>query len=166
VNFKENIESAFTGHLPKHPSFYIYCPTRVDDSMIASDGECISIVVRVPNLFFRNIIWNKDTVKLMRNTTISALKNIRGLGDIEENIVYENYLTPQDLKDSFNSYGGTAFGLSPTLTQTNYFRPHLKSDHVKNLYFVGSSVHPGPGVSIVLLSSKLVVQEILKDDAL
>jgi len=37
---------------------------------------------------------------------------------------------------------------------------------VKHLYFVGSSVHPGPGVSIVLLSSKLVVQEILKDDTL
>ena len=103
-------------------------------------------------------------MKSLRNRTISALKNIPGLGDNEENIIYENYLTPQDLKDRFNSYGGTAFGLSPTLTQTNYFRPHLKSDHVKNLYFVGSSVHPGPGVSIVLLSSKLVVETILKDD--
>jgi phytoene desaturase len=105
-------------------------------------------------------------VKFMRNKIISNLKNIPGLGDIEENIVCENYLTPQNLKYSFNSYGGTAFGLSPTLAQTNYFRPHLKSDYVKNLYFVGSSVHLGPGVSIVLLSSKLVVQEILKNDTL
>ncbi len=166
VEFKKNIDAAFTGHLPTNPSFYIYCPAKVDDSMTASEGECLSIVVRVPNLFFRNITWNEDTVKLMRNKTISALKNIPGLGDIEENIIYENYLTPQSLKDSFNSYGGTAFGLSPTLTQTNYFRPHLKSNHVENLYFVGSSVHPGPGVSIVLLSSKLVVQTILKNTAL
>jgi phytoene desaturase len=166
VDFKKNIDSAFTGHLPINPSFYIYCPTKVDNSMIASDGECMSIVVRVPNLFFTNITWNEDTVKFMRNKTISALKNIPGLGDIEENIIYENYLTPQNLKDSFNSYGGTAFGLSPTLTQTNYFRPHLKSDNVQNFYFVGNSVHPGPGVSIVLLSSKLVVEEILKNDTL
>jgi Phytoene dehydrogenase and related proteins len=166
LDFKKNIHSAFTGHLPINPSFYIYCPSKIDNSMIESVGECISIVVRVPNLFFRNITWNEDTVKVMRNRTLWALKNIQGLEDIEENIVYENYLTPQNLKDSFNSYGGAAFGLSPTLTQTNYFRPHLKSDHVKNLYFVGSSVHPGPGVSIVLLSSKLVVQEILKDDSL
>jgi phytoene desaturase len=164
VDFKRNIDSAFTGHLPNNPSFYIYCPTKIDDSMIASDGECVSIVVRVPNLFFRNITWNEDTVKYMRNQTIAALKNIPGLGDLEENIIYEDCLTPQNLKDSFNSYGGTAFGLSPTLTQTNYFRPHLKSEQVKNLYFVGSSVHPGPGVSIVLLSSKLAVQTILKDD--
>lgn len=166
VDFKENIDFAFTGHLPTNPSFYIYCPTRIDDNMIASDGECISIVVRVPNLFFKNITWNQDTVKFMKNKTISALKSIPGLEDLEENIIYENYFTPQNLKDSFNSYGGTAFGLSPTLIQTNYFRPHLKSEHVKNLYFVGSSVHPGPGVSIVLLSSKLVVQEILKADTL
>lgn len=164
IEFKKNIDAAFTGYLPSDPSFYIYCPTRVDDSMIASDGECISIVARVPNLLFRNITWDEKTVKFMRNNILSALKNISGLEDIEENIIYENYLTPQDLKNRFNSYGGTAFGLSPTLTQTNYLRPHLKSDEVKNLYFVGSSVHPGPGVSIVLLSSKLVVQEILKDN--
>ena len=164
INFKDNIDSAFTGHLPTRPSLYIYCPTRVDDSMADSDNECISVVARVPNLFFKDITWHEKTVKFMRNTIISALKHISGLEDIEENIVYENYLTPQDLKDSFNSYGGTAFGLSPSLTQTNYFRPHFKSSKVKNLYFVGSSVHPGPGVSIVLLSSKLVVQEILKDD--
>jgi len=165
VDFKKNIDSAFTGHLPTNPSLYIYCPTRVDDSMVSSDGECISIVARVPNLLFRNITWNEKTVKFMRNQIISALKNISGLEDIEEDIMYENYLTPQNLKDHFNSYGGTAFGLSPTLTQTNYFRPHFKSSHVKNLYFVGSSVHPGPGVSIVLLSSKLVVQEILRNDS-
>jgi phytoene desaturase len=73
--------------------------------MIAIDGECISIVVRVPNLFFGNITWTEDTVEFMRNKTISALKKIPGLGDIEENIIYENYLTPQNLKDSFNSYG-------------------------------------------------------------
>lgn len=164
VDFKKNVDWAFTGQLPTNPSFYIYCPTKIDDSMIASDGECISIVVRVPNLFFRSIAWNKETVEFMRDQTVSALKNIPGLGDIEGNIIYENYLTPQDLKDSFNSYGGTAFGLSPTLTQTNYFRPHFRSEHVKNLYFVGSSVHPGPGVSIVLLSSKLAVQRIIEDD--
>jgi len=162
-SFKKNIDFAFTGHLPVDPSFYIYCPTQIDDSMIEIKGECLSIIIRVPNLLFDNITWYENSINTLRNNTIVALKNIKGLEDIEEHIVYESYLTPKDLKDRFNSYAGTAFGLSPTLTQTNYFRPHLKSDTVKNLYFVGSSVHPGPGVSIVLLSSKLVTQEIVKD---
>lgn len=163
VDFKKNIDFAFTGDLPVDPSFYIYCPTRIDDSMIKIQGECLNIVMRVPNLLLNNITWNENTINLMRNNAINALKHIKGLEDIEDHIIYENYLTPQDLKDDFNSYGGAAFGLSPALTQTNYFRPHFKSDKVKNLYFVGSSVHPGPGVSIVLLSSKLVTREILKD---
>ena len=70
--------------------------------------------------------------------------------------------TPEDMKTKFNAYGGTAFGLSPTLAQTNYFRPHFKSGTADNLFFVGSSLHPGPGVSLVMNSSKLVTEEILK----
>ncbi|SHH92392.1 phytoene desaturase family protein [Clostridium grantii] len=162
-NFKENVDFAFTGHLPTEPSFYMYCPTKIDSTMIEIQGECLNIVVRVPNLFFHTITWDDTTIKLLRDKILYTIEKINGLEDIESNILYESYFTPKDLKDSFNSYGGTAFGLSPTLTQTNYFRPHLKSDTIKNLYFVGSSVHPGPGVSIVLLSSKLLVQEILSN---
>ncbi|MDF2675248.1 MAG: phytoene desaturase, partial [Clostridiales bacterium] len=162
-DFKENIECVFNGSLPQMPSLYIYCPTRIDESMAAKDMECLNIMVRVPNLLFNNIDWDMETINIMRKRVFETLHRIKGLEDLEENIVYENYLTPMDLFNKFNSYGGTAYGLSPTLIQTNYFRPHLKFQTVKNLYFTGSSVHPGPGVSIVLISSKLVVQEILKD---
>jgi len=160
-NFKENIESAFTGKLPKNPSFYIYCPSRIDRSMVKNEGDCVNIMLRVPNLFFKEIIWNKNTINLLTNTVMKELKNIKGLEDIEENIEYINYLTPLDMECKFNAYGGTAFGLSPTLTQTNYFRPHFKSSKADNLFFVGSSVHPGPGISLVLNSSRLVTEEIL-----
>ena len=33
---------------------------------------------------------------------------------------------------------------------------------VKNLYFVGSSVQLGTGVSLVILSSKLVTEQVIK----
>lgn len=165
-DFKENIECAFTGSLPEKPSLYIYCPTSIDESMAARGRECLNVMVRVPNLLFNDIKWTRDTINLLRKRVFDSLHKIKGLEDLEENIVYEDYLTPMDLFNRFNSYGGTAYGLSPTLIQTNYFRPHLKSDTVENLYFTGSSVHPGPGVSIVLISSKLVVQEILRDNSL
>jgi phytoene desaturase len=161
-NFKDNIEASFKGNLPEKPSLYIYCPSKIDETMAPKDKESINIMVRVPNLLFNEIHWDEKTIEELRKRIFRTLSSIDGLGDIEKNIMYENYLTPKNLKDSFNSYGGTAFGLSHTLTQTNYFRPHLKSKCVKNLYFVGSSVHPGTGVSIVLLSSKLVAKEILK----
>lgn len=163
-NFKENIESAFTGNLPNNPSFYIYCPSRIDRSMVKNHGDCLNIMLRVPNLFFKEIVWDKNTINLLKNTILKELKNINGLEDIEENIEYINCLTPLDMESRFNAYGGTAFGLSPTLTQSNYFRPHFKSSKADNLFFVGGSVHPGPGVSLVLNSSKLVTEEILKSN--
>ncbi|MFA9396788.1 MAG: phytoene desaturase family protein [Clostridiaceae bacterium] len=162
--FKENIEGIFKGQLPTKPSLYIYCPSRMDEKMAAKSKESLNITVRVPNLYFDKIKWDEKTIKLFRRKIIDTISSIKGLEDIEENIIYESYLTPKDLQDSFNSYYGTAFGLSPTLTQTNYFRPHLKSPNIQNLYFVGSSVHPGAGASIVLISSKLVVEEILKEN--
>ena len=163
-DFKINIEAAFKGTLPEKPSLYIYCPSKIDDTMAPIDNESLNIMVRVPNLLFEKIQWDEKTKATLRKRIFEALRSINGLEDIEENIIYENYFTPKDLKDSFNSYGGTAFGLSHTLTQTNYFRPQLKLPTVKNLYFVGSSVHPGTGVSMVLLSSKLTAEEVLKDD--
>ncbi|MEL7648910.1 MAG: hypothetical protein AAGU76_12500 [Sedimentibacter sp.] len=79
------------------------------------------------------------------------LKKIKGLEDIEENIAYKNYLTPIDIERNFNAYRGTAFGLSTALTQTNYFGPHFKSDKANNLFFVGNSLHPGPGIFSIKL---------------
>jgi phytoene desaturase len=160
-HFKESIESAFRGTLPENLTLYIYCPSRIDRSMVKNDGDCLNIILRVPNLFFKEIVWDKYTINLLANKIIEELKNINGLEDIEQNIEYKNYFTPLDMQSKFNAYGGTAFGLSTTLTQTNYFRPHFKSNKANNLFFVGNSVHPGPGVSLVLDSSKLVVEEIL-----
>ncbi|MGH4118909.1 phytoene desaturase family protein [Clostridium sp.] len=161
-DFKKNVEAPFEGKLPEKPSLYIYCPSRIDETMAPIDKENLNIMVRVPNLLFEAIHWDVKLKGILRKQILETLSRISGLEDVEEHIIYENYLTPKDLKDSFNSYGGTAFGLSHTLTQTNYFRPHLKLKEVKNLYFVGSSVHPGTGVSMVLISSKLVAEEVLR----
>ena len=104
----------------------------------------------------------EPSINLLTNMIFAEVKNIKGLEDIEENIEYKSYLTPLDMENRFNAYGGTAFGLSPTLTQINYFRPHFSSRKATNLFFVGNSVHPGAGISLVLNSSKLVTEEILK----
>ena len=161
-NFKENIEAAFKGTLPANPPLYIYCPTKIDRTMVKTAGDCINVMVRVPNLLFTDIVWNEHTINLLTNIILGELNNIKGLEDISENIEFQHCQTPEDMKTKFNAYGGTAFGLSPTLAQTNYFRPHFKSGTADNLFFVGSSLHPGPGVSLVLNSSKLVTEEILK----
>ena len=63
----------------------------------------------------------------------------------------------------FNAFFGATFGLRPTLMQSNSFRPQPKAVRYDNLYFAGSSNHPGAGVPIVLMSAQIAAQEVLRD---
>ena len=153
-DFEENIQAPFKGKLSKYPSVYMYCPSRIDETICPIAKETLNIMVRVPNLSYSNIKWSKKFINYYRNIIINEIKQIKGLEDIEENILYESYLTPVDLMHKFNSYYGTAFGLSHKLSQTIYLRPHIKDKKVKNLYFIGSSTHPGNGVSVIIEGSK------------
>ncbi|MGL5348745.1 MAG: phytoene desaturase family protein [Peptostreptococcaceae bacterium] len=160
--FEDSMQAAFKSKLPKYPSVYMYCPSKIDESLCPKGKETLNIMVRVPNLYYKDIKWSKKFVKYFRNIIINEIKQIKGLEDIEDNIIYESYLTPIDLKNKFNSYYGTAFGLSHKLDQTVYFRPHIKDKKIKNLYFIGSSTHPGNGVSVIIEGSKTLTNLIQK----
>ncbi len=78
----------------------------------------------------------------------------------------EIHYTPEDFKSKFNACRGVTFCLRPTLWQSNHFRPQVKQKKVNNLYFAGSSVHPGAGVPIVLTSGKIAADEVMLDDGI
>ena len=99
----------------------------------------------------------------MRNKILYDLSKIKGLEDIKENIIYERYTTPMTLKNDFNCFFGAAFGLNHNLLQTTIFRPQAKIKKLKNIYFVGDSVHPGSGISMSLISAKLCCEKIISD---
>jgi len=120
-------------------------------------------LVPVPELSKFND-WQPNTITNYRNKIIHTLKEKTIFNDIDEHIVFETYYTPQDFKDHYNAYNGATFGLKPTLSQSNYYRPHNKFAYAESLYFCGSSTHPGAGVPIVMQSAKLAVEELLKDD--
>ena len=61
-------------------------------------GSILNVMVRVPNLKDSNIKWNKKTIQNFRNIVINELKNIDGLENIENEILYESYLTPVHIK--------------------------------------------------------------------
>ncbi|MBQ6631643.1 MAG: phytoene desaturase [Romboutsia sp.] len=162
-DFKNSIQDAFKGQLPKHPTLYLYYPSKIDKTISGQFDSILNITVRVPNLKDGDIKWNKETIQNFRNIIIKELKNIDGLENIENEILYESYLTPLQLKYKFYSHNGTAFGLSHKLNQTAYFRPHIKDESIKGLYYIGSSTHPGNGVSLIIDGSKTVVDEICKE---
>lgn len=162
-NFKRNIEAAFKGSLPLEPSLYIYCPSSIDLSICPNNYEEVNVLVRVPNLLSKKVTWSTSTIRKLKNIILDTLSSIESLEDIKEHIIYDNYLTPLDLRDRFNSFGGCAFGLSHSLDQSIIFRPQCTIPEVENLYFTGASIHPGTGVSTVLKSSKVCCDKICLD---
>lgn len=163
-DFKQNVDDLFErGKLPDDPSFYLYRPSLMDDSLAPKGQEGLYVLVPVPELS-KYEKWTEQTMQAYRQKIIRLLKEKTIFKDIDEHIVSETLITPKDFSERFNAYNGATFGLKPTLKQSNYYRPHNKFSAAENLYFCGSSTHPGAGVPIVMQSAKLAVEELLRDD--
>ena len=161
-DFFANIEQLETGKIPEDPSFYLYAPSQLDDSMAPDGQESLYLLAPVPNL--RDFdAWTPETIATFKKRVITKAAQTFALDDLQEHIVVEKVYTPKSFATEFNSAYGATFGLKPTLKQSNYFRPHNKYPYADNLYFSGASVHPGAGVPIVLTSGMLTAQEVQKD---
>jgi phytoene dehydrogenase-like protein len=141
----------------------LFRSVRSDPSAAPLNQDTLSVVVPVGHIdkkFEQD--WN--TLKeMVWSGIINRLKKA-GLTDIEEHIKFEICYLPNTWKNVYNITNGSVFGsVNHSVMQMGYFRPHNKHDRYRNLYFVGGSTHPGNGIPLVLLSSKLTSERILKD---
>jgi phytoene desaturase len=165
-DFKKNIDDLFESNIPDDPSFYIYSPTQIDDTLAPKDKEIIYVLVPTPSLHHNDINWDEKLITSYKDKMIHLIEEIPGFEDFKAHIEVSHVYTPKTFEKTFNLSYGATFGLRPTIAQSVYFRPQATFKNVKNLYFTGSSTHPGAGVPIVLMSSKLAVESIQKDHAL
>ncbi|MDD3306084.1 MAG: phytoene desaturase family protein [Acetobacterium sp.] len=163
-DFRGNLEDIFAGRFPADPSIYVYAPALLDEDLAPTDQLGLYVLVPVPNLKDGPLNWeDQAAVAGYRRQALEKIRQIVPLEDFERHIIFEKTYTPLDFKDDFNALFGATFGLRPTLLQSNYWRPQPKAMGYENLYFAGSSAHPGAGVPIVLTSAKITVAEILRD---
>jgi diapolycopene oxygenase len=80
------------------------------------------------------------------------LANTAGLTDLEDRIVFERTLTPQDIHDRYKVLNGAIYGIASHGRFGGAFKPSNVSKDVKGLYFAGGSAHPGPGMPMVMMS--------------
>jgi phytoene desaturase len=133
-------------------SLYLHMPTITDPSLAPPGHEAFYVLSPVPHLD-SGTDW-AQTAPGYRNAIMNFLEE-NYLPDLQENIVAEHYIDPIHFRDTLNSYKGSAFSVEPLLTQSAWFRPHNRSEDVKNLYFVGAGTHPGAGLPGVLSSAKI-----------
>jgi phytoene desaturase len=95
------------------------------------------------------------------------MKKLKNSGfDIEDNIVNESILTPDDFYQKYRSNKGSIYGISSNSRMTAFRRPANRSREINGLYFVGGSAHPGGGIPLVMLSGKLASDLILEKEGL
>lgn len=133
-------------------SLYLHMPTITDPSLAPPGCENFYVLSPVPHLG-SGTDW-RTAAKPYRDAIMEHLE-AHHLPDLRRHIVSEHMITPLHFQDTLNSYLGSAFSVEPILTQSAYFRPHNKSEELKDLYFVGAGTHPGAGMPGVLSSAKI-----------
>ncbi|MFI3132315.1 phytoene desaturase family protein [Mammaliicoccus sciuri] len=163
-DFDENIKEIFNGTLSEDPSIYVYAPS-VEDKTLAPEGQTgIYVLMPVSELKTGHVDWTDEaTVSQVKEIVYKKMATVKALAHVKEHIVTEIIFTPKDFESHYHAKFGAAFGLMPTLAQSNYYRPPNISRNYQNLYFAGASVHPGAGVPIVLTSAKITVDVMLED---
>ena len=161
--YRESFDSIFKGlTLPEEPSFYVCAPSRSDPSFAPPGADSLMVLVPVGHLDENHPQQWEELEKRARRTVIGRLESL-GLVDLEKRIIFEEKWGPDYYRDRLKLAKGAAFGLSHNFSQVGYLRPHNRHATYRNLYFTGASTHPGTGLPIVLLSARLTVERILKE---
>ncbi len=152
--------------MTKEPSttslVYIHNPVVTDKTLAPEGNSSIYVLVPVPNKK-APLPW--DEIKSdFRNRVLDLIKTQTELKDLENNIIEEKIMTPDDWVRDFNVYNGAVFNLSHAMNQMFYFRPHNKSEELDNCYIVGGGTHPGSGLPTIYISAVISSELIIKDD--
>ena len=158
--FKEYADDIFTRQTsPQRPYYYVNSLSKLNEQCAPEGCENLFILCPVPDLRFKDD-WS-DAEDLADNIIEDLGKRV-GF-DIRSNILSKTIWTPKEWESKFNLYKGSGLGLAHDLNQIGYFRPKNKDEEFKNLYYVGASTTPGTGLPMVVVSSKLVTERILKE---
>ncbi|MEM8837477.1 MAG: phytoene desaturase [Pseudomonadota bacterium] len=144
-------------------SLYIHRPTASDPSLAPEGCDAFYALSPVPHLE-SGTDW--DAIAEDYRMKIQERLEETILPDLGNQIISSKVITPNDFEDRLQSHVGAAFGMEPRITQSAWFRPHNRSEEVKNLYVVGAGTHPGAGLPGVVTSAKIVADMIADAESL
>ena len=145
------------------PSLLISMPSVTDRTLAPEGGQVVSVVAPTPNLDPRSggnpdLDWT--TLGPRYREELLATLDARGWTGIADAIEVEHMDTPLTWAEQ-GMAAGTPFALAHTFGQTGPFRPStLPRRGPENVVLAGSSVQPGVGVPMVLISGRLAAERI------
>ncbi|GAB1195994.1 hypothetical protein APSETT444_005259 [Aspergillus pseudonomiae] len=167
--YRESFDAIFEEHrIPDEPSFYVNILSKIDSTAAPPGKDAVVVLVPVGHLTSENggqleqEKWD-ILVSQTREIVLDTIEARTGLQGLRSKLVHETVETPRTWEKKYNLDRGAILGLSHSFFNVLSFRPKTKHPDIERLYFVGASTHPGTGVPVCLLGSKLVAQQIVED---
>ena len=132
------------------PTAYLAAPSSTDPSVAPEGGEALYVLVHTPYLRPHHD-WSA-MFPAYRQVILDKLKRTAGMPDLEERIVVERHLTPQDIHERYKVLNGAIYGLASHGRVMGAYKPCNRSRQVRGLYLAGGAAHPGPGMPMVMMS--------------
>ena len=132
------------------PTCYLASTSATEPATAPYGGDALYVLVHTPYIRAGQD-WRK-MLPAYRQVILDKLKRTAGLADIEERIVFERALTPQDVHDRYKVLNGAIYGISSHGRWNGAFKPSNASREVDGLFLAGGAAHPGPGMPMVMMS--------------
>ncbi len=143
------------------PTCYLAATAGTDPTSAPEGGEALYVLVHTPYLRPHHD-WKK-MLPGYRQVILDKLKRTAGMEDLEERIVFESALTPQDIHDRYRVLNGAIYGISSHGVWQGAFKPANRSRELPGMYLAGGAAHPGPGMPMVMMSGWIAADSLDHD---
>lgn len=140
--------------IPSDPSFYVFHPSILDDSLAPPGHGVLYLLAPVPAS--EDIGWASEKTAFL-DKLLARIEASGVFPGLRQAIEWIHIRTPEDARAD-GLYQGGSFGIQPSLLQSAVWRPQARPFDIEALYAVGASVHPGGGVPIVMLGARNLVR--------
>lgn len=153
-HYHREFEYLRKGKLAADPTLYVYVSSKVHHSDAPAGHENWFVMVNTPPHVEQD--WD-SWVAEVRAYAHERLSEALGV-NTSDLVLHESVMDPRDLERNTGSVGGAIYGPASNNKWAAFLRQANKHQKLKNLYFVGGSVHPGGGIPLCLLSAKITAE--------
>ena len=164
IIFSEDYKKEFTEIfqdkvIPNDPTIYINISSKMDSDHAPEGCENWFVMINIPA---QSNHISDDQIKRVKKLIIKNVFN-KFKVDINKLIEFEEVLTPKKLFENTGSYLGALYGNHQNSIYSIMKRKKNQDQKMKNLFYVGGTVHPGGGMPLALRSGVNTANKILNE---
>jgi phytoene desaturase len=141
---------------PQKPLFYACCPSKTDRTVAPEGHENIFLLMPLAT----GVEDNEATREKYLATLLGRLEKHTGTEGLVSKIDFKRSYCLRNFIEDYNAYGGNAYGLANTFSQTAILRPSVRNKKISNLFYTGQLTVPGPGIPPAIISGKIASNEL------